>query len=224
MNILIVEDESIVEQEIEGFLKSLGNICVCENTPENIYAIIEHRDIELVFMDINLNRDVDGIEIATEIKKRNCDVNIIYITSYVDDATVARALLTDPIGYLTKPYKTADLSILIKIVQNRHQKSEAIGNDLVDFFDHTFSYNTVTKKLFNNGIRVALRKRDIFLMDLIVQSLDKAFITNEEIEDAVWGAKTVSDTTRRVVVSALNLKFNGKLLHNEYGRGYSIKH
>jgi len=65
-------------------------------------------------MDINLKGEMDGIEAATQIAAE-ADIPVIYCTAYSNEATLARAKITAPYGYVLKPFDNRELEINIEI-------------------------------------------------------------------------------------------------------------
>ncbi len=71
-------------------------------------------------MDIRLKGEMDGIAAAAQIRER-LDVPVIYLTAYSDEATLQRARVTEPYGYLIKPFEDRDLHTTISMALYRHQ-------------------------------------------------------------------------------------------------------
>jgi len=119
--ILVVEDEVIVARTIASQLSQLGYI-VAGTASSGKVAIAKAREIkpELVLMDIILKGEMDGIATAIQIREQ-LDVPIIYLTAYGDEHTLERAKITQPFGYIVKPFTTKDLRIAIEIGLLKHQ-------------------------------------------------------------------------------------------------------
>ncbi|MDZ8106449.1 MAG: response regulator transcription factor [Nostoc sp. DedQUE12a] len=119
--ILIVEDEILVAREIESHLQSMAyevvGIAVTTNTV--IQKTTENMP-DLVLMDINLQGSQDGIDMAAEISDR-FKIPVIYITAYADDSTLERAKLTNPFGYVLKPFTQQELRVAIELALFRQQ-------------------------------------------------------------------------------------------------------
>ena len=98
--ILVVEDEAIVAMALRGRLENLGYdaVGVVASGEEAIEKADELRP-DLVLMDIRLSGAMDGIEAAELIRVR-FDIPVVYLTAYADQATLDRAKLTGPFGYL----------------------------------------------------------------------------------------------------------------------------
>lgn len=118
--ILVVEDEIVVAMEIEEKLKVSGYevLCIC-STGEEAVLEIESRRPDLVLMDIRLDGELDGIQTTELIRKRH-DVPVVYLTAYADDATLNRAKLTEPLGYLVKPFSETELRTTIEVAIYKH--------------------------------------------------------------------------------------------------------
>jgi CheY-like chemotaxis protein len=114
-NILVVEDQSVVALDIRNKLRKLGyNVPNTVASGEEAIAEIERTNIDLVLMDIMLKGKMDGIEAANVIKFR-FGTPVIYLTAYMDTETMERAKVTEPEGYISKPFRLQDLYENIEI-------------------------------------------------------------------------------------------------------------
>ena len=119
--ILVVEDERITAKYIATQLTEMGYAVagLAATGEEAVRKAVELRP-DLILMDINLGAGIDGVEAAALIRKQ-LDVPVVYLTANSDTATLQRAKLTDPFGYLLKPYEDGDLRTAIEIGFYRHQ-------------------------------------------------------------------------------------------------------
>jgi CheY-like chemotaxis protein len=110
--VFIVEDEAIVADDIAQTLKSLGyRIAGTAHSGEIAIEKICEITPDIVLMDIHLSGRIDGIQTAGEIHQR-CDVPIIYLTAYADEALLNRAKLTARINISSS--STNELSPLLR--------------------------------------------------------------------------------------------------------------
>lgn len=118
VNILIVEDESIVAMDLATGLQRDGyHIAgVADNEPD-ARSLFEKNDIDIVLIDINILGDKDGIDTVTELVKIK-QVPVIYLTAFTDAATVSRVKKTYPAAFLTKPYNINNVRIAIELALN----------------------------------------------------------------------------------------------------------
>ncbi len=125
--ILVVEDEGIVAQEIKSRLEKAGyRVCAVAHDGQTAVARAGEMRPALALMDIRLKGDMDGIEAAGLIRDR-FNIPVVYLTAYTDSATLERAKVMDPFGYVVKPFETRSLIASIEIALHRHRsESERI--------------------------------------------------------------------------------------------------
>lgn len=117
--VLVVEDEHLVALDIQLRLTRMGYVPVVAFTGAEALARASEETFDLILMDIRLKGAMDGIEAATAIRAVH-DVPVIYLTAYADNPTVERARLTEPYGYLLKPFQDRELKATIQIALQRH--------------------------------------------------------------------------------------------------------
>lgn len=128
--LLIVEDEEIVAFDIESTLKSLGyEVLAVVASGEEAIAFAAKIHPDLVLMDIMLKGSIDGIQAAEEINK-HFNIPVIYLTAYGDISTLDRAKITQPFGFLVKPFEERELYTAIEIALSRHQAEEKMRQAL----------------------------------------------------------------------------------------------
>lgn len=125
-SILVVEDEGIVAMDIQGMLELLG-YTVLGIAPTGVEAIQKTAALrpDLVLMDIRLRGEMDGIEAAGQIHSR-FHVPVIYLTAYADDEAVQRAKLTEPFGYILKPFEEKELHVTIEMALYKAKMERAL--------------------------------------------------------------------------------------------------
>ena len=119
--ILVVEDEAIVAEAIALSLKKQGYevTAIVTNGEEAIEKAAQTQP-DLVLMDIVLEGDMDGIAAAENIRTR-FHIPTVFLTAYADEETLKRAKLTEPFGYIIKPFQQKDLYVTIEIALHRHE-------------------------------------------------------------------------------------------------------
>ena len=108
--ILIIEDDSIVALDIKRILNNLEyEVTNIVSNYEDAISSIKYEKPTLIFSDVNLGKDKkDGIDIINEIQK-NSYIPVIFLTAYSDEDTIKRAVKTNPLGYILKPFKKEDI-------------------------------------------------------------------------------------------------------------------
>jgi CheY-like chemotaxis protein/DNA-binding CsgD family transcriptional regulator len=124
-SIYIVDDDRTTGKIIELQLNKLGySVAGLARSGAEALEHIKARQPDLVLMDINLGRGMDGIETANEIQ-REYGTPVIYVTAYSDDDTLERAKRTLPFGYINKPIRPADLRTAITLALERARRADA---------------------------------------------------------------------------------------------------
>lgn len=149
--ILVVEDERIIASGIKKDLESMGYVVV--DIASSGMEAIEKAGIKqpnLVLMDIVLKGSMDGIDAAHEIINRY-DIPIIYLTAYADEEILERAMITEPYGYLIKPFNDSELKANIEMALYKHkaenERKESIKNKLMDDY-YQFIVNSIRESKF----------------------------------------------------------------------------
>lgn len=127
MNILIVEDEPNYADTLEMFVDNLGynTVGVASQGKQAMVLFDEHKP-DLVLMDINLEGELTGIDLARIFQGQRA-TPIIFITSFDDPETFAKAKQTGPYAYLIKPFKPDELQRSIELaIQHAHVDGEQV--------------------------------------------------------------------------------------------------
>lgn len=147
IKILVTEDESIVRKDIVTRLGKLGyDVVGTADTGQGAIDVAKEHTPELALMDIMLKGEMTGIEAAAEIKTF-LDIPIIFLTAYSDDKTLAKAKITEPHGYLLKPFKEMDVKRTIELAIHKH-KSEFEVKKENDFLKALNSASKKAKYIF----------------------------------------------------------------------------
>lgn len=124
--ILVVEDESIVTELLQEFLKNLGyEIAGVTGYGEDAVILAAERCPDLILMDIKLRGEMSGVEASKQIRE-HLDIPVVYLTAYADDDTVQRAKLTAPFGYIQKPFKGGEVRSAIEIALYRSRMEKML--------------------------------------------------------------------------------------------------
>jgi len=125
-SILIVEDEGIIALDLKKKLESLGYsvAAIADNAADALHCA-EHLRPALVLMDISIRGDRDGIEVAEEIR-RWFHLPVMFVTSHSDRDTLERARITEPFGFIVKPFHGLNLAPQIEMAIWKHKMEEKL--------------------------------------------------------------------------------------------------
>jgi len=121
--ILIVEDEFIVANDLRIMLEKAGyTICGIASSVVKALDLIAAKQPDWVLLDIFLQGDKTGIELAGQLKETN--IPFIYISANTNQATLEAAKATLPYGFLVKPFREKDLLVMLDIARYRHEQHQ----------------------------------------------------------------------------------------------------
>jgi DNA-binding NarL/FixJ family response regulator len=113
--ILIAENERIIAIDIKNSLQRLGfKVTALVSTGEEVMRKVKEEKPDLILMDIKLDGPLSGIKTA-EIITDHYNIPIIYLTAYSDRETLQNAKITEPYGYLIKPFDSREIEIAIEM-------------------------------------------------------------------------------------------------------------
>ena len=129
---MVVEDEAIVAADIQLRLEKLGyHVLGCYSRgDEAVHWAMESRP-DLILMDIKLEGDMDGIEAAERIRQTQ-HIPIIFVTAFADNETLERAKITEPFGYILKPFDERNLHTTIEISLYKHRTQQRLLEQMAE--------------------------------------------------------------------------------------------
>lgn len=224
--ILIVEDEKIVAEDIKQTLQKFKYevIGIAEDAMQAL-ELIKQKEPDLVLMDIVLSGIYNGIQLTEKINKQ-FDLPVVYMTAYSDTETLQRATVTEPYGYLIKPFNDRELRANIEMALYKHNVEKRLSQ----------SRHRLSKVLEQtiNALVLAIEMRDSYtaghqrrvsdLSNLIATEMN---LPQEKI-DAVTFAAMLHDIGKiHIPISVLNNsnKLSDKdrmMIRNHPKIGYSI--
>ena len=170
--ILVVEDEALVAADLEDRLQELG-YQVCGQSDNYVGALeqVELYRPDVVLLDICLQGQKDGIQVAGELRSRG-RVPFIYLTAYADASTLMRASQTRPSGYVLKPLRTKDLDAAIQIAllqaRQRPLSEDLRGRRILVLESDAGLRRLLARVLLREGASVSVEPDPRVSFDLVV--------------------------------------------------------
>ncbi|MBK7433100.1 MAG: response regulator transcription factor [Chitinophagaceae bacterium] len=113
--ILIVEDEPVIAENISIYLDNNDfEVSAIAYDSDEAIEQLEANTPDAVIMDINLESEQDGIDIAGYINSK-IHIPFLFLTSYSDKHTLDRAKAVKPSGYIVKPFNEKTLLASLEI-------------------------------------------------------------------------------------------------------------
>lgn len=120
IRVLVVEDEIVVSEDLQARLRKLDyEIAGAADTAADAISLARSTHPDVALMDIMLHGRPEGIEAAEHLKTQ-LDIPVVYLTAHSDAATLQRAKLTDPAGFIVKPFAEHQLRAALELAPYRH--------------------------------------------------------------------------------------------------------
>ncbi|PHR30357.1 MAG: DNA-binding response regulator [Fluviicola sp.] len=127
----IVEDEVLIADSLARNLSKHGYTVIPYAIDyDEAIEMIDTQSPDLIILDINLEEEKNGIQVAQYIRK-NHNTPFIYLTSHIDSDTLSLAKETSPSGYLTKPFHFESLYTTIEVALHNFKKEKNTDETVV---------------------------------------------------------------------------------------------
>jgi len=180
LNVLVVEDESIVSKDIQHSLKKLGyTIIGAAVTGEKAYELATTLNPDIILMDIMLKGEMNGIETVEKIKQE-ISVPIIYLTAYADKSTLEKAKITEPYGYIIKPFKDVDLHTTIEMALYKFSQEKKVREERDLFYSLIENKEPSSDLIFvkSNNRLVKIKNTDVYYVEALKDYVSLITINN----------------------------------------------
>lgn len=179
MKILVVDDEILIRNVINEYLKKEGYEYIEAENGEQAINIIKKEEIDLIIMDIMMPR-LDGFSAAKEIKKIK-NIPIIMLSARKEEYD---KLLGFDIGiddYVTKPFSPKELMARIKAILNRIQIPEKENK----YIYKNLEINYVGRTVKINNKEISLTPKEYELLCYLVKN-DGIALSREQLLNSIW--------------------------------------
>lgn len=208
--ILIVEDENIVALDIKMHIRKYGfQLAGIFSSGEEVLAHIEEVKPDLILMDIKLQGALDGLETSRIIKERY-GLPVVFLTAFADEATLQRAKVIEPFGYIIKPFEEKELRTAVVIGLYRHSMEKKLR--------HREELFSKTLRSITDAVVVLDAREQIEYMNPVAESLLGKSLT------AVQGKKFRDLFTLQPVVLKLpTLRYNNLHEFRSEGKVHEVE-
>ena len=245
VEILLVEDDEITALNLSMSLQKHGyNIsATCDNI-EDAKNQMNSSKPNLVIIDISLQDANDGIALGKDVRE-TFNLPFIYLTSHSDDNIISQAKLTEPYGYIVKPFDPSSLHATIQMalfkfeVENhRNDDINSLKVDKLNLEKLLYSKRATDKPIvpfgdnyhldisicetFYHGQKIKLTKKENAFLRLLVAQLGQV-VSFEQATNYVWDENGATENSVRTLVWRLRNKLETDIIKNASGIGYFIE-
>ena len=182
--VLYVEDEIFLAKIVSETLQSRGYEVTLESDGAKVLSKFESAKPDVCILDIMLPNK-DGFSIADEIREKDKNVPIIFLTAKSEVNDVVNGFKTGGNDYIRKPFSMEELIVRIENVLKKKQGEPEIIFEEVVIGNYLF--NTKRQVLSINGEDRKLSYRESELLKLLYENRDK-IVERREILNLLWGS------------------------------------
>lgn len=220
MKIYIIEDDSVLRQELAEFLEGCGFQCEYSDNFANITELVLDSNPDLVLLDINLPYQ-DGYYICGEIRRQS-KVPIIIVTSRSTDMDELMSMNLGADDFITKPYNTQILLARISSIFRRLKEYENERH----FESNSMVFYPEKSMVEFNGENLELTKNERHILLLLFQRKGEVVSRNALMEELWQSDEFVDENTLTVNVNRLRRKLDSvgieDLIKTRRGQGYIL--
>ncbi len=221
MNIIIVEDDALIAYQIESCIKSLGHALLgtFDNAQSALESITDNKP-DFAFMDIEINGPIDGIQCATLLKNR-FDIPSIFVTSHDGSEIIDEATRLEPLNFLPKPFTDKNIEAAVSLAKIKLGKPPSPQErSVIQLGSYSFNFEHNTLKYKDTLFK--LSPKELKLVAMLFKNLGNT-LSNEAIQQEIWGDKPVSSAACRKLISRTNENLQGLAIRSSKGVGYYLQ-
>ena len=217
MRVLLVEDDIMIGEAIQGALKDASYAADWVKNGQTALTTLACQHYDLVLLDLGLPGK-DGLEVLTSIRASGNPVPLLIITARdgLDDRV--RGLDGGADDYLLKPFEIAELLARMRAVLRRQGGSATpvLGNGIV-------SLDPATREVaVNDGESVQLSNREFGLLHALL-TRPGAILSRRDLEDRLYGwGEEVESNAVEFLIHALRRKLGSDVIKNVRGVGWMV--
>ena len=125
--ILVVDDESIIRENLERILSEENYQVTSVATGEEALSFLKETDVDVVLLELNLP-DTTGIEVLKKGKELDPDLLVIIITGYASVESAVQALKLGAYDYIKKPFKADVIKLIVRLAFEAQQLKKQVGS------------------------------------------------------------------------------------------------
>ena len=211
--ILIVEDDTTINEMVARNLKMVGHKCTQIYDGRKGLEMIEKGGFDLVLLDVMLP-GMSGFEVMEKTK----DVPVIFVTAKGELDDKLHGLSIGAEDYIVKPFEILELIARINVVLRRTKKNDDVFR-ISDVEVHLDRHD-----VFKNGERVQLAPQEYELLEVLIINRNMA-MSREKLLELAWGWDYMGDTkTVDVHIRRLRQKLkDNNSIETVFGTGYMLR-
>ena len=216
LTLLLVEDEDSIRESMQEVFSGVFQKVISASNGDEGLKKFKKFSPDIVIADIMMPI-MDGLEMSKQIKEVSKNTPVIILSAYSEKERLLKAIDVGIDKYVIKPIDMDELFVVLEQIV----KTKLIGADIIEI-SGGYSFNQTKKVLVKNGVEIALTKKELAFISLLVKRIGTLVLT-EEIRNVVWFGEKVNDPAVRTFIKRIRDKVGAGLIKNSPGLGYKIE-
>jgi DNA-binding response OmpR family regulator len=245
VKVLVVEDDEVTAMNLKMSLEKQDyDVVSVADTALQARNKIKIYEPSIVLIDISLQKSNDGIELAQYIRDKH-EIPFIFLTAHSDNDIINQAKLTEPYGYILKPFDPQSLNATIQMAMYKYTQERQRNDDLNELkvdklnlekllynkkvadkpivpFGDGYHLDISVCETFYEGKKIKLTKKENAFIRLLVAQLGMV-VSFEQAISYVWEEDGATENSVRTLVWRLRNKLPTDIIKNASGMGYYIE-
>ena len=188
--ILIVEDEQIVAEVVDRYLRHDGFDTLLVADGNDALQALDRFMPDLIVLDLMLP-GLDGLEVCRRVRARG-ETPVIMLTARGQESDKLVGLGLGADDYVTKPFSPRELAARVKVVLRRAKSTPAVDSDWIRFDDLRIGERS--RRVEDSRGEISLTAREFDLLLFMARHPGQAF-TRDQLMDSVWGFDFAGDAS-----------------------------
>ncbi len=220
LTLLYVEDDDELRKQFIRVIKRKFKTVYQAIDGSEAFDIYKNKQPNIIITDINLPK-IDGLELIESIRKQDKTTPIIILSAYSDQSKLLRAIKLGLSEYLIKPVPHKKLLLILETIAQEYKHT--VVNKNIIILKNGYEWKSEERILSNDGKVIYLTKREMILLDLMIQQINK-IVTPYTIENLLWQDHNRVDASSSLshLLKRLRKKLPKELIENIYAEGYRI--
>ncbi|KEQ19015.1 response regulator transcription factor [Endozoicomonas numazuensis] len=224
MNILVVEDDSVISTFVSEGLKEHGyGVAQCQSAEEALDEVVVE-PFDLAIVDIMLP-GMNGLDLVKNLRGQGVTFPILFLSARKTVEDKVSGLRIGGDDYLTKPFSFNELLARVEVLLRRNQSTQSVVSEKLSF--HGLSFDSSRKLAWRGDRKLSLQPREMVLLEFLLRNRERV-ISRTQIMEHVWDYQFDPQTNVvDVLVCRLRSKIDKdestKLLHTIRGMGYVLR-
>ena len=186
--ILVVDDEPKLLRLVWEVLTATGFEVIATGSGREAVQKAALEQPDLVLLDIVLADEVDGYEVARQVRQFS-DVPIIMLTARVEQADMLQGFEAGADDYITKPFSSKELLARVRAVLKRSSRNEPAVTEIIC---GDLEIDLARRSVSKSGLNIHLTRTEFNLLFELAAHPNKVML-HDQLLSAVWGPEYRND-------------------------------